>query len=525
MKKTMIFFFLLSTFLLNIFSFAKLEKELFKAIRSKKIQNVKKFLATGANVQTRDINLETPLHQAIYSNYTIVELLLKKGANPNAQNKSKEIPLHHAVRLRKEKIIKLLIKYNSNVNATDQFKRTPLHLTLHYRIIKSLVEAGADVNAKTERGETPLLKAVSRRNKRVIQYYLSRGAKIDVKDREKMLFAACFGNHKFLVEKLLKLGVNVNAKNKYDRTPLFGAINKKADIEIIKLLINSGADIHIRAKRGESLLNTAASFGKQEIIKLLLSKGMNINEWENTNPLFNAIKNKHKEVALFLIEKGIKIDEKSYFRGTILHYAALLGYKDVIEKLLEKGFNINAKDLNKNTAIVGPAEKGNDDMARFLIDKGISIKILKYKKRKKGEPYNSGYTLLHAACMGNMDWLVKKIMKQKINLNRLGYIGMESDQLAPLHLVAIQGYTEIAKILLKKRANVNLKANTMQGINWTALHFAAKNNHIDMVKLLLKYKANKRIKIRKSMYNMNGWTPYIMAKKYKRREIMKLLKR
>ena len=93
-----------------------------------------------------------------------VKDFLDKGGNVNLQDEPGMTPLHHAVnRDWKEShlgMIKLLIERGANVNAIDDTHHTPLHMASNATVAGLLIDAGADVNAKTQRtGETPLYAA------------------------------------------------------------------------------------------------------------------------------------------------------------------------------------------------------------------------------------------------------------------------------------------------------------------------------------------------------------------------------
>ena len=93
-----------------------------------------------------------------------VKDFLDKGGNVNLQDEPGMTPLHHAVNSDwKEShlgMIKLLIERGANVNAIDDTHHTPLHMASNATVAGLLIDAGADVNAKTKReGETLLFSA------------------------------------------------------------------------------------------------------------------------------------------------------------------------------------------------------------------------------------------------------------------------------------------------------------------------------------------------------------------------------
>ena len=79
-------------------------------------------------------------------------------------------------------------------------------------------------------------------------------------------------------------------------------VSKKGYLEIVKLLIDSGADINVKDKKGRTALRYAVKNGHLEVVKYLIDKGADdLNE-----VLMRASRNGHLEVAEFLKSKGAK---------------------------------------------------------------------------------------------------------------------------------------------------------------------------------------------------------------------------
>ena len=97
-------------------------------------------------------------------NIVAVKKFLDKGGNVNLQDEPGMTPLHHAVNADWKgshfKMIKLLIDRGANVKAIDDTHHTPLHWASNKETAELLIDAGANVNAKTLRtGETLLYSA------------------------------------------------------------------------------------------------------------------------------------------------------------------------------------------------------------------------------------------------------------------------------------------------------------------------------------------------------------------------------
>ena len=123
---------------------------------------------------------------------------------------------------------------------------TPLHRAAdegNVDQIQSLIASGADINAKNERGETPLHKAVLGR-----------------------------GDHKSLVRLLVAHGANPNAKDQIGNTPLY-KVAQWASIDVAEVLISAGADVNAKNKDGKTPLTMAIEKGHQEVVDLLRKHG------------------------------------------------------------------------------------------------------------------------------------------------------------------------------------------------------------------------------------------------------------
>lgn len=147
------------------------------AARLGKLEQVRKLLAIGANVNTRRDNLlggTTPLHEAVANEQKdIVKLLIQHGANINAQDDDDNTPLHNALaytldgfgipRNKDKNIVEFLIHNKADVNVANSFGHTPLHKAVmceyEENIIELLITHNASITARDGDGETPVHRA------------------------------------------------------------------------------------------------------------------------------------------------------------------------------------------------------------------------------------------------------------------------------------------------------------------------------------------------------------------------------
>ena len=153
--------------------------------------------------------------------------------------------------------------------------------------VRSLVESGADVNATDEHGSGTLLNF----DPGITAYLLSKGANPNTQTNENgvaVLAGLCFVNQLECVRLLLVHGADVNrGREESMETPLHHALAGGADIKVIRLLLDCGADVNAKTlpgvcsynfygstpTRGETPLHRAAAFSDIEVAQLLLRGG------------------------------------------------------------------------------------------------------------------------------------------------------------------------------------------------------------------------------------------------------------
>ncbi len=204
-------------------------------------------------------------------------------------------------------VVKLLIEAGVDVNARNDNGDTPLHIVRNVEIAKLLVKNGADINAKNNNGDTPL-------------------------------HGAAYAGDVKIAKLLVKNGADVNAKNNNGDTPLHIVRN----VDIAKLLIENGADVNARNDNGDTPLHKAACCGRQ-IVGMYLSD-------------VHASMKGDVEIAKLLIENGADINARNNNGDTPLHKTYRLnyyyGYKQLpsVERnevgslLIENGADQDAKN-------------------------------------------------------------------------------------------------------------------------------------------------------------------------------------
>jgi cytohesin len=211
----------------------------------------------------------------------MAQLLVENGAKVNAPSPTGWYPLQTAAGRGNIKVINYLLAQGADPNAADRAGNTALYSAAAndhgLSTAEALLRHGANPNARSRGGMTALHQAASQGAIKMMELLLANRADVNAASNSGYMplhGAVSYGNmdtKKLKVEILLKSGANVNAKTSSDgETPLHKAISR-GDIEIVKLLLNYGADVNAKSKYGVTALHFARN--SNAISQLLVEHG------------------------------------------------------------------------------------------------------------------------------------------------------------------------------------------------------------------------------------------------------------
>ena len=133
-------------------------------------------------------------------------------------------------------------------------------------------------------------------------------------------------------------------------TPLFIA-SEKGHLDIVKLLIDKGADVHAKDTFGKTALNLASQ--RLEIVKLLIEKGAEVNAKtkKGLTALVCAGGTQKHEIIKVLLENKANVDVQNTSKNTALHLAARVGKEETVKLLLAYGADVSIKNKRGQTAL------------------------------------------------------------------------------------------------------------------------------------------------------------------------------
>jgi ankyrin repeat protein len=264
----------------------------------------------------------------------------------------------------------------------------------------------------------------------------------------------------------------LNARDKYDRTPLCLAAGNGHDA-VVRLLINTpGIDLNARDSGSQTPLSLAAENGHDAVVQLLINTpgiDLNARDKHGQTPLSSAANNGRDVVVRLLIDTpGIDLNAGDEHGQTPLYIAAARGHNGVVRLLTgTPGIDINAGDRHGQTPLYMAAAYGHDAVVQLLIN-APSIDL------NAGD--SDGRTPLWYAAAYGYDAVVRLLVSPGIDLN-----AGDSYDRTPLCLAAENGHNAVVRLLINA-PGIDLNAGDSGG--QTLLFWAAQNGHDAVVRLL-----------------------------------------
>lgn len=318
---------------------------------------------------------EDPLVNAAFKNdVDLVRQLVLTSPDVNVSDQATgQTALSYAIENGNREMVRILLGAGADINAKGRAGQTALMFLngkADLDLVRDLLRAGADVNVRDQRGETPLLSAATSSSFAVIRELVSYGAGMDAKNNEgtTVLMRAAENSDSQIAKLLLRFGVDINARDENQETALLIAA-KWGGAPTVKALIGARADVNAKDGEGRTALLLAAKDEDSQVARLLIDAGADVNakdEDENT-PLMNAAESDRVETIKALIEAGAKIDSRDGDGQTALMRAGEAG---TVLLLLNAGADFTLKDKEGQTALSLARKGAQEDVIKLLKSRG-----------------------------------------------------------------------------------------------------------------------------------------------------------
>lgn len=410
--------------------------------------------------QGADPNKGKPLLKAIRHGEKSVVMLLGAGADPMTTNSEGTQALILAVEEDRTPVVIALLRAGAKVDAGDRDGRTALYHALDRErplaMIETLVENGASVTSFSALGVLPWRAD----NIPVALFLLRHGASAKVQNRygETLVHWAVRSGSKDLLEAAIKAKVPVTGMDRDGITALHHAVLSE-DAGMVALLLKAGAPVNKSAMKpgqkfvdhtgkihsGEDdLLAVAVRKGNEEVIRILVAAGVNLNARENRYDRYTALNRAVAKgrygISTILLDAGADPNLGDRYKRTPLHTAVDRGDLQSLNALIAKKAKLNVQDEDGETPLYQAARKGKAPMVEALLKAGANPDVPTRKAKR---------SCLHEA---RDPAVVSLLLAAKADPN-----AKDSDRETPLHAAARRNNAKVVQLLLAAKSDPHAK--------------------------------------------------------------------
>lgn len=293
------------------------------AVHIGNIETLSYLLEQGCDVNNCDKKGETPLiYACVKGNVDISKLLIEKGCDVNKQSNSGLSAFHVACKSGNIELINLLIENGADIHAVNNEAKNAYYFATKIEILTLLHNKNVSLSVVDKDGLSPILFSAKNGHYPKFSFILEHFKDYDPNEATKggetaILFCAesQLYQQELMVADLIKLGADVNKKDKCDMSPLHHCASNN-HVKIATVILdhvdeNNRQIANINATEpclGNTPLQLACGNGHLDMIKLLLLKGADINF---VNPkgltaldLATNAYCKNEEVLSFLVSNG-----------------------------------------------------------------------------------------------------------------------------------------------------------------------------------------------------------------------------
>lgn len=305
------------------------------------VAKAEKLLEYGANIDSSDLFMAVGK-----DNPAMVGWLLGYGLDVNVRDSYQGSVLSEATTWGAAACVKLLIDAGADVHAEDHVHSQPISNASTPEVARLLVDAGADINFISGEGYSRLKYAAEGGSVEMIRTLLDMGAETDAEAKRHTttpLYVAVQQDDMEIVRLLLEAGANPNAQNVDRWFPLSNA----ESMEMVKLLLDYGADIHLTDETGRDALQHQKD---PFVAEYLIDAGARVNPASayGSAPLREAANDGNLEMMRLLLQRGADVDQTMSWGETALMKAAEHSFVEGVRLLLDHHANVHLKESEEH---------------------------------------------------------------------------------------------------------------------------------------------------------------------------------
>ncbi|KAJ3528415.1 hypothetical protein NM208_g10210 [Fusarium decemcellulare] len=293
------------------------------------------------DIDIRDRRGRTPISLAAEHNHTvIVEMLLGRGANPNFKDFHRATPLWHAVMKGNKATVDVLAGCGVDVNVVATESGLDLHTPLSLAAMDGQNDMVRLLLAQ------PNIQPCAKVKPSVTSFY----------ELCTPLGLAINGGHIDVAEMLLsRADVVAAAKIDSNREMLLHMAVRQGDEDMVRLLLSKGVDVNARCDRGDTALQCAVDGAYDGVVRLLLSQPDIMPDLANKKgdtPASAAAHSGRIGILRLLLAAGVDTETRNEEGLTPLCLAAEQGYGSIVELLLTTGgIDADSRDNDGRTPL------------------------------------------------------------------------------------------------------------------------------------------------------------------------------
>ncbi|QGA22290.1 hypothetical protein EYB26_010006 [Talaromyces marneffei] len=481
-------------------------------------------LQQGANINCKS-GAVSPLYLAVlYGNFEIARMLLEKGLDPNENPEGSSLPLLLALELgpRSIKMLGLLLDHGARIeeeNTSTEYRRTALARAAgkdDVNIVKYLLKRGADVNHAGKNSHPPiyaatwsgnidsvrvLLKAGADANALMVDletpYPRSRGEDSD--DGYTALSLACDKGIAVPVRLLLEAGASRNHRTRLGKRPLDICVLND-NIDAAAVLLEFRVPIDYTDDKDNTVLHQISNTTPSELVRKLVNAGADLHS-SNKNgvtPLQVAVDARNIAVVEYLLSKNADPYRCSNKAHSLLHIACDKNDLSLVRVLAEKGkMDLQLADSIKGApsllmTLVETWREPNMELLAYLVDTGKDN--LQHRSRNLEYPLLATFAFRHKP---QFQYLLEHGANPNIE---------DSSGRRPLHFASLA--TSLTDILVSFKAETLVNGQPPRDkMGRNPIHFAAVGGHCDVFQRVSELYDESEL----TTPDNAGWTPLFWA--------------